>query len=133
MSETILLTHTPDMRRNYYGDKDVLQEYVRLWKRDELLKALGEKGVAAEAVNQPGDGHGKIGRGDLDRHQRRVDAVLAEQRVEDAGRADLGDRIADDGVEPCGAVDLGHLAFPLPAGPIMAPVSANAAPSIRWR
>jgi crotonobetainyl-CoA:carnitine CoA-transferase CaiB-like acyl-CoA transferase len=41
--------------RNYYGDKDMLQEYVSLWNRDDLLQALGEKGVAAEAVNQPGE------------------------------------------------------------------------------
>jgi crotonobetainyl-CoA:carnitine CoA-transferase CaiB-like acyl-CoA transferase len=44
--------------RNYYGDKDMLQEYVSRWKRDDLLKALGDKGVAAEAVNQPGQAWG---------------------------------------------------------------------------
>src|ERR1700722_16641416 len=41
--------------RDYYGDKDTLQAHIGKWRRDELLSALWELGVAAEAVNQPGE------------------------------------------------------------------------------
>jgi crotonobetainyl-CoA:carnitine CoA-transferase CaiB-like acyl-CoA transferase len=42
--------------RNYYGDIDKLQSYIGNWNRQDLLEALWEKGVPAEAVNGPGEG-----------------------------------------------------------------------------
>jgi crotonobetainyl-CoA:carnitine CoA-transferase CaiB-like acyl-CoA transferase len=41
--------------RNFYGDVDLLQSYIRNWKRADLLERLWALGVAAEPVNQPGD------------------------------------------------------------------------------
>jgi crotonobetainyl-CoA:carnitine CoA-transferase CaiB-like acyl-CoA transferase len=41
--------------RNYFGDRDLLQRYISNWKRDDLLAALWKAGVAAEAVNRPGE------------------------------------------------------------------------------
>ena len=48
----------------------------------------------------------QVGRGHLRRHQHGIDAVAAEQVVEDLGRTHLGDRIAEDQEDAGGAGDL---------------------------